>query len=136
MPSSSLSSPKFGGLHSDAVAFFKRLSWLAETDAACPWSRIEALVGITSAVSIAIQLGNLMAFDRVHINNRTAGLVPSRPRPRADAPLLLQAPADVDVQLQSSVVADLPGSFGDVIDEASPLCFFNGWTKRGLSEHN
>jgi hypothetical protein len=111
----------FGGLHSDAVSFFKRLSWLAETDAACPWSRIEALVGITSAISIAIQLGNLMAFDRVHLNNRTAGLVPSRPRPRADAPLLLQAPADMDLQLQYSVVPDPPGSFGDVVDQTSPL---------------
>ena len=111
----------FGGLHEETAQFIKRLAWLADTDAACPWDRNEALIGITGAISVAIQLGNLMAFDRVQLNNRNAGLVPSRRQPVADEPLLLCGPDDSKLRPQANDVNDPSGPFDHDDDQPSPL---------------
>jgi hypothetical protein len=105
----------FGGIHDAAVAFFRRLASLAEHDKydSCPWNRREALIGITSAVAIAIQKGNLRAFDRVHLNNRQAGMTPYRPaRQTSLAPV---------PQIRADHIENPPGGFGDVEDQPSLL---------------
>ena len=68
----------YGSLHDDFIAFLKRLSFLAEEDDGCAWSRMDALVSMSSAIGVAIQRGNVQILDRVNSNNRRAGLVVSR----------------------------------------------------------
>jgi hypothetical protein len=103
----------YGALHGETLSFIKRMSWLAEGDDGSPWSRIEAKIGMTSAIAIAIQRGNVLAIDRVHLKNRTAGLVTSRER--AHQPAL---PAAVP---RAQPAADPEDHFGADADDVVPL---------------
>ena len=70
----------YGALHADFIGFIQRLARFAEMDESCPWSRLEALAAMYGSISVAVQRGNVLALDRVHSNNRNAGLILSRSR--------------------------------------------------------
>ena len=113
----------YGALHYDFVAFIKRISWFADYDDGCPWSRLDALVGMTGAIAVAIQKGNMMALDRVQLINRTAGLVVSRSQSQRSVgmPAVSSAASSASVRIIAHPADAADDSFGGESDDIRSL---------------
>jgi hypothetical protein len=68
----------FGGMTQETIALCKRIANFANRDD-CPHTRYEIYRGLTSSISVAIQVGNARIAKRIRVLNSQAGLFISPP---------------------------------------------------------